>query len=431
MDTSSKSATQDFLRCPMEDINLLDPALLSNPHPFYDRLREEAPVYQDPNTGIVSISTYKLIREAASKPEIFSNDISAMLQGDAASGDISDEEKEILARGWEIVPTLLSADPPIHTRYRKLVAKAFTPRRVNNMADSISTIIDDLLKNILPKGACEFKTEFANLLPMYVIIDSLGAPREDIDKFRKWSDATIASLGGVTHKETRLQTARDIVEFQQYFVELIENKRSNPTEDIISDLVHADLADEGDPRKMEYNELLSIFQQVLVAGNESTANTLAEGLYRLIENPDQMKLLNNNPSLINNFVEESLRIASPASNIWRMVKKEVTIGGVTIQPGTPVLLRYGSANRDGAHFKQSHDLDITRDNAKSHIAFGYGIHACIGLQLARKELNLAYTKIFETMSNIQLSSEQHEIIYEPNLMVRGLSALPITFDTRT
>lgn len=422
--------SKNFLRCPLEEINILDPELLQEPHTYYDRLRDEAPIFTDPKTGIVSIATYELIKEANSQPSIFSNDISAMLTGDAGSDQIGSEEGEILSQGWPIVPTLLSADPPIHTRYRKLVAKAFTSRRVNTMEDSIADLIDSLLEKILPKGECAFKLEFANLLPMYVIIDSLGAPREDIEKFRRWSDATVTMLGGVSDKAVRLQAFRDIVEFQHYLVERIEEKRSNPTEDIISDLVHADLAEEGDSRKMDYSELLSIFQQILVAGNESTANTLAEGLYRLIQNPSEMNALVNEPSQIKNFVEENLRLASPATNLWRMVKTDTTIGGVELKAGTAVLLRYGSANRDSAQFNNGQELKVNRENAKSHIAFGYGIHACIGSQLARKELNLAYTKILEKMTNIKISPKQAQIKYEPNLLVRGLSELEITFDLR-
>lgn len=420
---------QQLLTCPLDEINAFDPEILRDPHPYYDRLRKEAPVHRSPTTGLVSISTYDLIREVNAKPDIFSNDISAAFAAVGASGKVSDEEIEIRSKGWEPVKTLLNADPPVHTRYRRLVAKAFTPKRVDGMSDAITDIVDSLLRNMLPKKSCEFKTEFANRLPMYVIIDALGAPRKDFDKFRTWSDSVVAQLGGVGDHETRLKTAKDVIEMQHYFVERIEEKRANPTEDILSDLVHANLSEDDDPRNMEYGELLSIMQQLMVAGNESTANTLTLGLYELTQNPDLAKRLAQHPELIKNFVEENLRLATPATNMWRRVTADTEIGGVSIKAGEMVLLRYGSGNRDEKQFKCPHDVDIDRNNLRSHIAFGYGIHACIGLQLARKELEIAYAAILNSMTNIRLAASQKQLEYEPNIMMLSPTELNIEFDS--
>jgi len=264
---------------------------------------------------------------------------------------------------------------------------------------------------------------------MYVIADALGAPREDFDKFRAWSDAAVTQLGGVSDQETRLQAARDIVDFQHYFVERIEEKRSNPTEDVLSDLVHANLSEEDDPRHMDYGELLSIMQQLLVAGNESTANTLTVGLHELIQNPELADKLAQTPELIKHFVEENLRLATPAANMWRKVTEDTLIDDIPVKAGELLLLHYGSANRDDKQFSCPHTVDLERDNARSHVAFGYGIHTCIGLQLARKELEIAYASLLGSMTNIRLASSQQTIEYEPNIMVRGPIELNIEFDT--
>ena len=420
---------QQIASCPISEINLFDPRILRDPHPAFERLRSEAPAYRNPATGIVSVTSYELVRQIISKPNLFSNDISSALSAVGASGKVTDEEMSIREKGWEPVSTLLTADPPVHTRYRKLVAKAFTPKRVDGMSDAISDIVNGLLKDILPKKACEFKAEFANRLPMYVIADALGAPREDFDKFRAWSDAAVTQLGGVSDQETRLQAARDIVDFQHYFVERIEEKRSNPTEDVLSDLVHANLSEEDDPRHMDYGELLSIMQQLLVAGNESTANTLTVGLHELIQNPELADKLAQTPELIKHFVEENLRLATPAANMWRKVTEDTLIDDIPVKAGELLLLHYGSANRDDKQFSCPHTVDLERDNARSHVAFGYGIHTCIGLQLARKELEIAYASLLGSMTNIRLASSQQTIEYEPNIMVRGPIELNIEFDT--
>lgn len=417
----------DIAKCPLHEINAFDPDILQDPYPYFARLREEAPVFRDPKTGIVSVSTYDLIYKVNSQPRVFSNDFSAQLRSGTTS-DIDADELEILKEGVPVVNTMLTADPPVHTRYRKLAMKAFTYKRVESMADYVAQVTNDLADRIADKGHCEFKSEFANHLPMTVIADSLGVPRADMDRFRQWSNAFVDQLGGVADKAARLDAARKIIEFQKYFIQKIEEKRANPTEDLISDLVHADLAEEGDPRKMEYAELLSIMQQVLVAGNETTAHTLTAGLYFLITNPEQMARLRADASRIPNFVEETLRYLTPTNNMWRLTTQDTEIGGVPVKKGELILLRYGSANRDETHFTAPDTFDVDRENVKTHLAFGAGIHTCVGSQLARKELETAFRVILERMKNIQLAPGKNTFRYTPNILLRGVLELHITFD---
>lgn len=417
----------DIAKCPLHEINAFDPEILQDPYPYFARLREEAPVFRDPKTGIVSVSTYDLIYKVNSQPRIFSNDFGAQLRS-GSTGDIDADEMEILKGGVPVVNTMLTADPPVHTRYRKLAMKAFTYKRVEGMAEYVAQVANGLADRIADKGHCEFKSEFANHLPMIVIADSLGVPRVDMDRFRQWSNAFVDQLGGVADKTARLDAARKIVEFQKYFIEKIEEKRANPTEDLISDLVHADLAEEGDPRKMEYEELLSIMQQVLVAGNETTAHTLTAGLYFLITNPEQMARLRTDASRIPNFVEETLRYLTPTNNMWRVTTQDADIGGVPVKKGELILLRYGSANRDETHFTDPAAFNVDRENAKSHLAFGAGIHTCVGAQLARKELETAFRVVLERMKNIQLAPGKNTFRYTPNILLRGVLELHITFD---
>lgn len=413
--------------CPLADVDTMDADFLQNPHPFYARLRDEAPVFKDPKTGIVFVNTYDLVKQVCAKPKVFSNKFGEQLKSGAAT-DQDPEEVAIQEQGWIIKDTMLTADPPEHTRYRKLCMKAFSYKRVLQMSEYVETLVHQLIDQLPQSGALEFKSEFANKLPTFVIADSLGVPREHFDKFEQWSNAFIVQLSGVADKPLRLWAARTVVEFQKYFVDVIEEKRSNPTEDVISDLVHADLAEEGDNRKMEYVELLSIIQQLLVAGIETTAHTLTAGLYYLLKHPKQMEALRADPSLVDNFVEETLRYLSPTNNMWRVALEDAEIGGVEVKMNDLLLIRFGSGNRDEGKFAHPDEFDLTRGNSKEHLAFGAGIHTCIGAQLARKELQTAFPILLERLKTITISKTQGELEYLPSVLLRGVLELNIDYE---
>ncbi len=420
-------APTDIKSCPLDEINAFDPEILQDPYPYFERLRTEAPVYRDPNTGLVYVSTYDRIMEVNSQPLLFSNRFAERLRSGSAA-QIDPDELAILQNGWMVVDTMLTADPPEHTRYRKLAMKAFTYKRVLQMGPYVAQVTHSLLDQFVRDGRCEFKSQFANHLPMIVIADALGVPRSDMDQFHTWSDAFITQLGGVSEREARLDAARKIVEFQRYFVEKVEEKRSHPTEDIISDLVHADLSEEGDHRKMEYPELLSIFQQLLVAGNETTAHSLTAGLFFLLTNPEEMAKVLANHDLVPNLVEETLRYLSPTNNMWRVATADSEIGGVPIKEGDLILVRYGSANRDEAKFPEGNTFSVERPNAKEHLAFGAGIHTCVGSQLARMEMCTAFPILFDRLKNIRFADGLNTFEYSPNILLRGVLQLHVEFD---
>lgn len=423
------TATQiDPMTCPIHEVDTFDAGFLQDPYPFYERTRNEAPVYRHPDTNVVFVATYDLVKHVNTKPRIFSNKFAEQLRSGSTSS-VSQDELEILSQGWIVADTMLTADPPEHSRYRKLAMKAFTYKRVLQMTEYVDDLVHDLI-DAMPENGCEFKTGFANKLPMYVISDALGVPREKFDEFETWSNAFVLMLSGVADKDMRLWGAQKIVEFQKYFVGVIEEKRANPTDDVISDLVHADLADEGDPRKMTYEELLSILQQLLVAGNETTAHTLTAGIKFLLENPEQMARLKTDPSLTANMVEEVLRYLSPTNNMWRVVTAEDQIGDVPVAPGDLVLLRYGSANRDDCKFSDPDAFDIERENAKDHLAFGAGIHTCLGSQLARKEMITAFPIILDRLSDLQLDRSRGEFTYLPSVLLRGVTNLNVTYSKK-
>ena len=417
----------DIARCPLSEINASDPAALADPFDYFQRLRDEAPVFRDPKTGIVSVSTYDLIMEVNRQPLVFSSNFGEALRSGSA-GAVDLEEVAIAETGVRVANTMLTADPPAHTRYRKLGMKAFTHKRVEQMGVYVRQVTNALIDGFIEDGACEFKTAFANHLPMTVIADALGAPREDMDRFHRWSDAFVVQLGGVSDRETRLEAARRIVEFQHYFIDRIEEKRANPTEDVISDLVHATLAEEGDDRVMDHGELISIIQQLLVAGNETTAHTLTAGMYYLARDPELRGRLLADPEAIPAFVEETLRLLTPTNSMWRVVVKDARIGGVPVRAGEVLLLRYGSGNRDDAEFAEPERLDLDRSDPRRHLAFGAGIHTCIGAQLARKEMVTAFEVLLSRLKNPHLAPGGEALRYSPNILLRGVLELPLVFD---
>ncbi|MEL7453866.1 MAG: hypothetical protein AAGJ50_10915, partial [Pseudomonadota bacterium] len=243
MPDSAQSVSKDPLTCPIHDVDTFDGVFLQDPYPFYARTRREAPVYRDPKTGVVYVATYDLVREVNSKPFMFSNKFGEHLRAGGVEPP-SEEEMAIMSKAIVPTDTMLTADPPDHTRYRKLAMKAFTYKRVLQMTEYVGDLCHDLI-DAIPEGGCEFKASFAAKLPMYVISDALGVPRKNFDIFESWSNAFISQLSGVADKEERLDAAQKIVDCHHYFVDVIEEKRVNPGDDVISDLVHADLAEEG------------------------------------------------------------------------------------------------------------------------------------------------------------------------------------------
>jgi cytochrome P450 len=232
--------------------------------------------------------------------------------------------------------------------------------------------------------------------------------------------------------EEQVEDAENIVAFQFYFADMIDQRRKNPSDDMISDLVVTEIEDpdNGETRPLNMEELQSILQQLMVAGNETTTSAITGGMVSLIRNPAQMKALQDDPTRIANAVEEILRMESPSAGMWRVVKKDTAFHGVDIPKDSLVMLRYHAANRDRALFDDPNDIHIDRKNADDHIAFGQGIHFCPGAMLARKEMNVAFAALLSRLDNIRLVEEKSDLSYWPNIVLRGLKELHIRFDKR-
>ena len=405
----------------LQDYNFFSEEVLECPFDFYKLAREEAPVYLLPGTNIYLVTRHADIRAMLKDTETFSSNFAHLLSG---SGETK-EVRELYKGTVEPADTLLTLDPPRHRVYRSLVNKVFSAKRVEQMHDYIEQIVDELIDGFVDDGECEFIAAFASPLPLMVIADQLGIDRELLPRFKVWSDSLAARLGGMVSPEEAKDIAMAVREYQEYILGVIAARREQPRDDMISDLANAEI---DDGRKLNDAEVISIVQQFLVAGNETTTSSLAGGLLSLIQDPEQMRLLREDPSRMENTVEEILRTETPSAGLWRAVTRDVEWGGTLIPEGAMVMLRYAAANRDERVFEDAERFDICRHNADDHIAFGQGTHFCPGAMLARKEMIVALNAFLARVENIQLAEGKNDLTHWPNMVLRGLKALHITFD---
>ena len=401
----------------------LSAEVLADPFAAYQYAVANHPVYAVAGSGLTIVTSYALVAEATSRIDDFSNDFSAILAGRRSSDP---DVTAVLEKGWPQRNTLLTADPPDHTRFRKLVNLAFSMKRVDALEAHMRGIVTGLINRFIGDGKCEFVGQFAMPLPVQMISEQIGIDRTDFATVKRWSDAFADRLGGMISKERELECAAEVVEFQHALKAKIDARRASPTDDLLSDLVNAQVDGE---RPLDDAELLSIIQQLMVAGNETTTASLAGGLVQLIRNPDQVDKVRADPSLVRNLVEEVLRTESPTAGLWRVVQRDTELGGVPVKSGTMLMLRFAAANRDPAKFENPDRFDIGRKNANAHLAFGRGIHMCVGNMLSRKELAVAFDELLKRLDRIEIANEA-AMIYPPNMLLRGLSALPIRFVAR-
>jgi cytochrome P450 len=404
----------------LKDFNPFDPAVLESPSEFNQMLIEQAPIYRDPHTNLVLVSSYDFVLEALKRHEDFSNRFAQAMGGRAAQRS---ELVEVMKEGYPTVDTMLTADPPEHSRFRGLVNKVFTPRRVNAIENEIQKVTDELIDGFINDGHFSVFEQFCIPLPLTVIADQLGVPRADLPDFKRWTDGFVAQLGGMASGEDAVEAARLIVEYQHYFADRLEEARGDQRDDIISDLVRARLEGE---RPLDTAESLSIIQQLLVAGHETTASTIAAGLLLLIQNPDQLSMVREEPELLPNMVEEVTRLTTPTQNMWRVATRDCTLGTFEISKGDFVFIRYGAANRDPKKFPEPDRFDVRRDNAGEHLAFGHGIHFCIGAILARREMRVAFRTLLARLDGLALAPNQ-TITHRPNMLLRGLNEFQLEF----
>lgn len=390
--------------------NPMDPEFVADPYPTYHRLRAEDPVHYSP-LGFWVLTRYEDVVTALRDPRLTKEALAAF----------------VAARFGAPLPamgqSMLDRDPPDHTRLRGLVSKAFTPRVVEGLRPRIQQIVDELLARVVDAGSMDVIEEFAYPIPVAVICEMLGVPLEDHERFKGWSldiarGLDLIWLGPDSETGRRSIAARHAL--SDYFRELIAERRGAPRGDLLSALIATEEA--GDT--LSEIELLATCILLLIAGHETTVNLIGNGTLALLRHPDQLRRLRENPGLIGSAVEELLRYDGPVQRSARIPSEDVTIGGRTIGKGELVMPFIGAADRDPLQFKQPDSLDIGRVDNR-HIAFGWGIHFCLGAPLARLEGQIAIDCLVQRLPKLTLATDRPE--YRQSLTLRGLKALPVAF----
>ncbi|WP_418037476.1 cytochrome P450 family protein [Paenibacillus xylanilyticus] len=375
-----------------------------NPYPVYEKLRETDPVFKVmfPHGEFGWIITRYEDAVEVLKDQRFSKDVAKRY---------GPENQTVF------VNNMLFSDPPDHRRLRGLVQKAFTPKLVADMRSHIQDIADDLLNKIGSRDKMNLIDEYAFPLPIIVISEILGVPVEDQDKFRIWSNSIIDASSS-DHAEMFEQHAK---EFTEYLTDWFAKVRKNPGKDLISQLVIA----EESGQQLTENELLGVVSLLIIAGHETTVNLIGNGVLALLEHPEQRDLLIQKPELIHNAVEEMLRYNGPVEfSTSRWALEDVEFREQNIAKGELVIVALDSANRDTEKFKDADIFDITREKSQ-HLAFGKGIHLCLGAPLARLEGEIAISTLLARYPEIQLQTDVTELEWRPGMIVRGLKELPV------
>ena len=375
-----------------------------NPYPVYAKLRESDPVFKVmfPHGEFGWIITRYEDAVEVLKDQRFSKDVAKRY---------GPENQTVF------VNNMLFSDPPDHRRLRGLVQKAFTPKLIADMRSHIQDIADDLLNNIGSRDKMNLIDEYAFPLPIIVISEILGVPLEDQDKFRVWSNSIIDASSS-DHAEMFEQHAK---EFTEYLTDSFAKVRENPGTDLISQLVTA----EESGQQLSENELLGVVSLLIIAGHETTVNLIGNGVLALLEHPEQRDLLIQKPELIHNAIEEMLRYNGPVEfSTSRWALEDVEFRGQSIAKGELVIVALDSANRDADKFQDADIFDITRDKS-SHLAFGKGIHLCLGAPLARLEGEIAINTLLARYPEIQLQTDVNELEWRPGMIVRGVKEIPV------
>jgi cytochrome P450 len=406
----------------LEEMPLMSPDILKCPYHFDKTLREQAPVHVDPTTGIYIVSTYDLVREVQKAKGIFSNEFGLAL---GAGRELDPELVEVMKDSYDIGKgTLLTIDDPEHGHFRDAVKDFFLAPNIASYEPWIKELAEDLAQKLAGKTECNFIEEFARPLPLSVIMHVLGMPLEIFDKAFQWTLDNVAVLSQMVDKDALIAAQKGVAEEYDWFVGALNERRGdNHKGDLLSLVANAKYLD----RDLTIEEQLSFCTQFLVAGNETTTATLAEGMRQLCLNPEQAAMIRADRSLIPSLVEESLRLASPTSNMWRFSKEDYELGGVTIPSGSMVMLKYFSSNHDESMFEDPMKFDVTRHNVKRQAAFGFGIHVCIGQHLSKLEMILGWHAIFDALDNFELAGSDEDLEYMPNILLRGLEELPLKY----
>lgn len=410
---------------PLEFNSLRDADVLEHPDAYHRALAQRG-IHYDQRLGFYLCGSYELMREILRRPEVFSS------VGSQSADSLRPPPAEAVAlraAGYPQVDTLVTNDPPAHTRIREMIDEPFRPRSIMARTALIREIVGEVIDGFIGAGEFEAVSQLAIPVPIRVIADMLGLDRALAPRVKVWSDASVEPLGMMASDERLVECARLIREFQDFIAAELEARRASPRDDLLSRLVSAR---DVDGNGFTMPEMLSLTQQFLVAGNETTTNAIAAGVQLLAERPELADDLaaNPDPARLRTFANEVLRLESPVQGLFRVVRQDVEIGGVHLPAGARIMLRFAAANRDPAKYQEPDTPDLSRGNAGTHLAFGAGIHHCIGANLAREELVQTFDMLLARARGFAFVPGKNDYRHHPSMILRGLKRLYVRFEPR-
>jgi cytochrome P450 len=404
-------------------IDFLDPDTNDCPYAAYQSLQTDQPVWRDPRTGMFVVTRYDDVREVVLDTDRFS---SSRYRGrvDPRSARIKAMYE---AKGWVPGATLGARDDPEHRQMRNLFNHAFRPAKIRELDPFIVELADRLIDDFIDARECDVVRAFAVPLPLIVIGRQMGAPEDDIWQIKAWTDAWVQRLGMMqTDDEAEWSTEQEI-DAQHYFQPIFERLREQADDSLLSDLVRTEIPEWG--RALTDNELhAEMMADTFVGGSETTTNALSEGVRLLIENPAAWRQVRADPdTYVPLLVEEVLRLESPVQGLFRSATVDTELQGVTIPEGALINVRFGAANRDARQFDCPAEMDLDRENLRSHIAFGFGTHHCLGAPLARRELTIGFAALARRIDEMWFIDGANDFRHHPNFVLRSLRELHIGF----
>jgi len=392
--------------------NPLSEASHQDPQTTWKSLRYKDPIHWSDVVQAWVVSRHSDVDSILRDFKRFSNVPQIILEQTESSASVTNDELDV-----NNAPSMLQSDPPDHTRLRTLVSHAFTPKAIALWKTTVESVADELIENISEKDSFDFLTEYANLLPLIVIAEMVGVPRTDRDLFKSWSAKVARTLEPTITADEADEADEATIELAKYFDRIIQSRRVEPKDDLITVLIQAE--EEGD--KLNHGEVIAALTLILIAGHETTSNLLGNGMYALLNNPEQLTWLRSNPEQIDVAVEELLRFDSPVAVNARTALEDIEVGGVPIKAGDSLILLQGSGNFDEDLRENSGHLDLENGD-KNHLSFGRGIHYCLGAPLARLEGQIGFQKVLDRWNDIRLAESPE---YKDHIVLRGLKTLNV------
>lgn len=402
------------------DYDPLAPHVRADPYPYYAALRRESPIHQTiPGVPMFAVSRFEDVEFVLHHPEVFSSTAFQTL----FQGGISLSPNSGALAGHRLIdsPMMISVDPPDHMKLRGIVNRGFTPRRIAALEPRLRVLAGDFVAKVASRGEMDLVADLAIPFPVTVIAELLGVEPEQREQFKRWSDATVIGLSGVSKEFTKEQVRENADEMAEYIDRITHERRARPKDDLISLLVNAECGD-----ALSSGEVLSFVFLLLVAGNETTTNLIGNAMKALVHHPAQLAEVAAKPTLIPQMLEEALRYESPIQTLPRLATQTMDLPSGPVSEGNFLMVLFASANRDEKRFPDPDRFDVHR-RPLGHVAFGHGIHFCLGAALARLEGRIAFETLLAHCRDLRLEGDTVPML--DSLALRGPKSLPLRFET--